>query len=138
MSGAPGHAVVSRSYRGPSTPRPVATATGLVAQHLGPKRPQRGGQRILIPDVQHVAARRYGGDRELALFVGDRKVLAGQHDHHRAHLRMDIAEDVRHSFAVEVDRAAGSRLIEHEIETLTVEQGKHVVKPGIAVGKIYG
>ena len=32
VAGPRGHTVISCGYRGPSTPRPVATATGFVAQ----------------------------------------------------------------------------------------------------------
>src|SRR5664280_264449 len=52
-----------------------AQRVGILAHHhLARKRPKRGGQRILVPNVQPVAAGRDGGDRELALFVGDGEV----------------------------------------------------------------
>ena len=44
-----GHTMISRSYRGPSTPRPVATAPGLVAQDDKRHRPP------LVPHSQSMA-----------------------------------------------------------------------------------
>jgi hypothetical protein len=48
---------------------------------------------------------------------------------------VNIAEDVGHSFPGENDILRFPCLIETEIESLAVEQGKDVVKEGIGVGK---
>ena len=53
------------------------------------------------------------------------------------HLGMDVAEDVRNSFAIEVDCAGRAGFVESKVETLAVEQRKHIVEPGIAVREIH-
>ena len=65
-----------------------------------------------------------------------RKVGTRDHHHHRTHLGMDVAEDVGHALAIEMDGARGARFVESEIELLAVEQREHVVEPGIEVGEL--
>src|SRR5271167_2099005 len=60
----------------------------------------------------------------------------GEDNYHRAHLGVDVAEDVRNPFAIEVDGAGRAGFVEPEVEALPGEQGKYIVEPGIAVGKI--
>jgi hypothetical protein len=49
---------------------------------------------------------------------------------------MNVAEDERNSFAVEVHGARSARLIKSQVKALAVEQRKHVVEPGIVIGKL--
>ena len=63
-------------------------------------------------------------------------VRRGQSDYDRAHLRMNIAEDERDARLVEFHKAGGSTLIEPQIKSLSIEQREHVMKEGVAIGKL--
>src|SRR5271165_1880389 len=93
---------------------------------------------MFVPNMQRVTSSRHRRNGELTLFIGNGKVLAGEYDHHCAHLRMNVAEDVGDPFAIKVDGARRARFVKSKVKALAVEQGKDVVKPGVKVGKIHG
>ncbi len=91
------------------------------------------------PRMEHVhlvAAGDDVADADLAVPVGYRVVRSVQRNHHGAHLRMNVAEDERNARLVEFDKLRGAALIESEIETLSVEQRKHVVKKRILIREL--
>src|SRR5208337_968799 len=50
---------------------------------------------------------------------------------------MDVTEDVGNSLAIEMHSARRAGFIESKVEALAVEQGKHIVEPGITIRKIH-
>lgn len=58
-----------------------------------------------------------------------------QRDDDCAHLWMDIAEDVRYTFAREPDLTRATCLVQAKIEALSVEKRKDIVEEGILVWK---
>ena len=83
-----------------------------------------------------VPARDYVAYAELAAPVGDRVVRSIQRNHHRAHLGVNVAEDVRDARFVELHKLRASTLIQAEIEALAVEQREDIVKKRIAIREL--
>ena len=100
----------------------------------------RGMQRIRrnrrMEHMHLVVAGDHVADADLAMPVGYRVVRRIQRDHHGAHLRVNVAEDERNARLVEFNKLRRAALIKSEIETLSVEQRKHVVKKRILIGKL--
>src|SRR6185437_6382259 len=82
-----------------------------------------------------VGARRNRMNGERACGTCNIVQRSGQCDYHGTHLRMNIAEDEGNSFARKHHLARASTFIQAQIETLAVEQGKHIVKERILVRK---
>lgn len=74
-------------------------------------------------------------DEERTRGIGNIIQGSGQRDHDGAHFRMDVAEDVRNTFAREPDFARAAGLIQAQIKALAVEKREYVVKERILVGK---
>ncbi len=55
--------------------------------------------------------------------------------HHRAHLRMNIAENIRDTWSIEMYISAGAALVEAQIESLTVKAREDIVKEWVEVRK---
>src|SRR6185312_760133 len=96
---------------------------------------QVAGAGAFVPDVQLVVA---GGDAaqlEASGGIAHRVPRAGHGEDDRAHLRVDVAEDVREAGAVELARARLAGLVEPEIEGPGIAQREYVVEVRVEVGK---
>src|ERR1700692_937418 len=89
-----------------------------------------------MEDVHLVASRHHAANVNLAAPVGNRIVRRIYRNHHRAHLWMNVAKDVRDSRLVELHKLRASAFVQAEIETLSVEQRKHIVKKRIVIRKL--
>ena len=95
------------------------------------------GQGVLIPDLEFILPRLHVRDCETAIAVGLRIVGSLQRNHHGAHLRVDITEDITDPWPVKVNDARFAGFVKPEVKALSVKQGEDVVKPGIVIGKPY-
>src|ERR1700733_15836501 len=86
---------------------------------------------ILTPHVEPITSRRYPVDGDIALRSGNSEVWRAQRNDDRTHLRVNIAEDVRNTIAIEPDYASGVSLVEAKVKALSVEQRKNVVIEGL-------
>src|SRR5581483_12228906 len=77
------------------------------------------------------------GDGNLTSLSGNSIVRSRQRYYDRAHLRMDVAEDVRHPRFVETHFSRCARLVKPEVEALSLEQRKHIVEERVAVRKFH-
>jgi len=71
----------------------------------------------------------------ILVLIRGRIIRRGERKHHRAHLGVNVAENVRYSFTGEDHIFRLSRFIQTEIESLPVKQRKDVVKERIGVRK---
>ncbi len=90
----------------------------------------------LDPDMQGVASGRDVANRGGMIRVGDCIERRGKRHDDRAHLGMNVAEDIRNSLVRKSDRLACSRLVEAEIEALAIEERKYVMEKRIGVGEL--
>src|ERR1700733_8653042 len=87
--------------------------------------------------MQRVAARRHTGNDDLSVTIGDPVKRRSQREDHGAHLRMNVAENVRDSDLIETHITGSSCLVESEVETLTVKERKDIVKKRVVIRKLY-
>src|SRR5271157_3919150 len=89
----------------------------------------------LDPHVQFVVA--VGNVRHVkhASWVEDAVVRRRQRDHYGAHLRMNVAKNIRDTLARKDHVARRSGLIQPEVETPSIEERKYVVKKRIGIWK---
>jgi hypothetical protein len=76
------------------------------------------------------------GDEELPGLVRSRIVGRVDDNDYGAHLGVNVAENVDDPRAVERHAVRGSRLIEAEVEALSIEHGKDIVKERIEIGEV--
>src|ERR1700680_562217 len=86
--------------------------------------------------MEVVAPRRHIRNADFSMCIGDSVVSRVQSDDHRAHLRVNIAENIRDPRFVELDKASGAAFIQSEIKAFTVEEGKNIVEEWIVVRKL--
>jgi len=98
---------------------------------------QSFGEGFLIPESQRVAAWRYLRDGDLAVTVRHSIVGRGNCNHHRAHLRMDVAKNVRNAGLVKDNIADAAGLVQAQIKALSVKKRKHIVKKWITIGELH-
>lgn len=89
----------------------------------------------LDPHMQVVVTRRNAFHAKCALCVSKTVVRRRKRDNYRAHLRMDVAENIGDALSREDDAARGAGLIESEIEAPPIEERKHVVKEWVGIWK---
>ena len=88
-----------------------------------------------VPRHQRVLARRHAIDRKRPLVIGNHEPPMIEHAHHRAHLRMDVAEHLDDAGLREHLRARRAGREPPEIEVRAARQREHVVEERIVVGK---
>src|SRR5487761_1883150 len=91
---------------------------------------------MLIPDVQPIAARRDAGDEDLPCAAGNGVIASLHNEDDRAHLGVDIAENVANAGLAKPDGAARSSLIQSEIESFAMKERKNIVKKWVIVWKL--
>src|SRR5579859_1849896 len=89
----------------------------------------------LGPDVQLIIAWRDAVQRDHATGAGDREIRSTQRNDDGAHLGMNIAKEVRDAFMVEVNDSGASSFVEPQVEALSIELRKYVVKERIEIGE---
>jgi len=89
----------------------------------------------LNPHMQVVFAIGNISDVEDPLLISDRVERRGQRDNNCAHLRMNVAEDIRNAFARKHHAACRPCLVESKIETPSIEERKYIVKERICIRK---
>src|ERR1700712_5255786 len=74
---------------------------------------------------------------ERPIWLRQAEVRGGEGDYDGAHFRVDVAEDIRDAVVIKMHDARGSSFIQAKIESLAVEQRKHVMEKGIKVREIH-
>src|SRR5665213_927918 len=85
--------------------------------------------------IQVVRTRRHI-DVERPVALGHCEIRSGQHQDHRAHGGMDIAENPHNARPPEAYGSRRAWRIESEIEYLATIRGERTMENGIAVGKV--
>lgn len=90
----------------------------------------------LIPSSHEIASDRHIRDHDLSLTIGNGEIRSVQRNYHRAHFGVNIAEDIGDSRTIEADIAGAASFVQSKVESLPIEQRKHVMEEGIAVGEL--
>src|SRR6202007_206457 len=85
------------------------------------------------PHMQPVTSIRNVGNTKVSVASRDGVKRRRERDHDRAHLGMNITEDVADPRPVKSPHAGAARLIETEVESLPLKEREDVVKKGIVV-----
>src|SRR5579864_8658753 len=89
----------------------------------------------LVPDRKPVSTRRKVRDLETALGIAHGEVFCLQHDDGRAHLRMNITENIGDARLAEPNFSRRSTFIQSQVDCLPLMNGEHIVKKQILVGE---
>src|SRR5262249_8428948 len=86
--------------------------------------------------MQLVLARRNARNGVVARLVGNGEEFGVDRQDDAGHFRMDVAEKIGRTGAIEFDGSLRAGLVETEIEALSTIEREDIVKPGIQVGEI--
>src|SRR5207302_6518784 len=89
-----------------------------------------------MPNFQFVTPRRDMTDLEVPGHVCQRKKARLQHDHDRAHFRVNLAENVGDAGLTEADFTGCPALIQTKVNRRPLMNRKHTVKEQILVGEL--
>src|SRR5262245_35518931 len=91
----------------------------------------------LVPDFELIMTFRHIIDCHGAFLVAGGKVRGRDRDHNRAHLGVNVAEDIRDPDPVEDDRARFTTGVQAQVKALSFVQRKDVVEERVEVREIY-
>lgn len=91
-----------------------------------------------MPHMQYVSARRNVCDQDFSARIRHAIEWRVQRDDDCAHFRMNVAEDVGNTRAVEHHIARRTGFVKTEVEAFPLEKRENVVKERISVGEFHG
>ena len=93
-------------------------------------------QTSFIPDVQLIASIGNIRDRDASGVIRQSKIRSVHGDDGRAHLRVNVAEEIAHSYAVEAHCLTGSGFIESKVKSLSIKKRKNIVEERVSIGEL--
>src|SRR5262245_28652608 len=91
----------------------------------------------LVPDLELITTFRHIADCYDAFLIADTKVRSRERNHNRAHLGVNIAENVRDSDSVEDNRARLTTGVQAQVKPLSFVQRKDIVEERVEVREIH-
>src|ERR1700757_4848241 len=93
------------------------------------------GRTALVPDSHLVLPIGNVADGDISIAIGKSKIWRIDRHHNRAHFGVNVAEKKANARAIESDRTLGACLIQAQVETPSIVEGKNIVKEGVFIGK---
>src|ERR1700730_13846939 len=93
-------------------------------------------QTPFIPDVQLIASIGNIRDGDASSRIRQSKIRSVHGNDGRAHLRVNVAEQIAYSYAVKAHCLAGSGFIESKVESLPIKKRKNVVEERVSVWEL--
>src|ERR1700737_1706054 len=94
-------------------------------------------QTPFIPDVQLIASIGNIRDGDASSRIRQSEIRSIYSNDRRAHLRVNVAEQIAHSYAIKAHCLAGSGLIESKVESLPIKKRKNIVEERVSVWEVH-